>query len=118
MNNIRIEQEEHATICNFFRGEFNFYSLKMFSVTNLFMRAAWCGPCRTIAPVIEELAGEYQGRLRVAKVNVDENPEAPAHFGIRSIPTLMLFKDGELKEQVVGVQPKSQLNGLINRYVQ
>ena len=80
--------------------------------------AAWCGPCRTIAPVIEELAGEYQGRLRVAKVNVDENPEAPAHFGIRSIPTLMLFKDGELKEQVVGVQPKSQLNGLINRYVQ
>jgi len=80
--------------------------------------AAWCGPCRTIAPVIEELAGEYQGRLRVAKVNVDENPEAPARFGIRSIPTLMLFKDGELKEKVVGVQPKSQLNGLINRYVQ
>jgi len=80
--------------------------------------AAWCGPCRTIAPVIEELAVEYQGRLRVTKVNVDENPEAPSHFGIRSIPTLMLFKDGELKEQVVGVQPKSQLNGLINRYVQ
>ena len=80
--------------------------------------AAWCGPCRTIAPVIEEPAGEYQGRLRVAKVNVDENPEAPARFGIRSIPTLMLFKDGELKEKVVGVQPKSQLNGLINRYVQ
>ncbi len=80
--------------------------------------ADWCGPCHTISPVIEELAGEYQGRLRVAKVNVDENPEAPARFGIRSIPTLMLFKDGELKEKVVGVQPKSQLNGLINRYVQ
>ena len=80
--------------------------------------ADWCGPCHTVSPVIEELAGEYQGRLRVAKVNVDENPEAPARFGIRSIPTLMLFKDGELKEKVVGVQPKSQLNGLINRYVQ
>ncbi len=80
--------------------------------------ADWCGPCHTISPVIEELGGEYQGRLRVAKVNVDENPEAPARFGIRSIPTLMLFKDGELKEKVVGVQPKSQLNGLINRYVQ
>ena len=80
--------------------------------------ADWCGPCHTISPVIEELGGEYQGRLRVAKVNVDENPEAPARFGIRSIPTLMLFKDGELKEKVVGVQSKSQLNGLINRYVQ
>ncbi len=80
--------------------------------------ADWCGPCHTISPVIEELGGEYQGRLRVAKVNVDENPEAPARFGIRSIPTLMLFKDGELKEQVVGVQSKSQLNGLIIRYVQ
>lgn len=80
--------------------------------------ADWCGPFHTISPVIEELGGEYQGRLRVAKVNVDENPEAPARFGIRSIPTLMLFKDGELKEKVVGVQPKSQLNGLINRYVQ
>ena len=80
--------------------------------------ADWCGPCHTVSPVIEELGGEYQGRLRVAKVNVDENPEAPARFGIRSIPTLMLFKDGELKEKVVGVQPKSQLNGLINRYVQ
>ncbi len=79
--------------------------------------ADWCGPCHTISPVIEELGGEYQGRLRVAKVNVDENPEAPARFGIRSIPTLMLFKDGELKEKVVGVQSKSQLNSLINRYV-
>ena len=79
--------------------------------------ADWCGPCHTVSPVIEELGGEYQGRLRVAKVNVDENPEAPARFGIRSIPTLMLFKDGELKEKVVGVQSKSQLNSLINRYV-
>jgi len=79
--------------------------------------ADWCGPCHTVSPVIEELAGEYQGRLRVAKVNVDENPEAPARFGIRSIPTLLLFDEGELKETVVGVQTKSQLIGLIDKYV-
>ncbi len=79
--------------------------------------ADWCGPCHAISPVIEKLASEYQGRLRVAKVNVDENSEAPVRFGIRSIPTMILFKDGELKEKVVGVQTKSQLNSLINRYV-
>ena len=79
--------------------------------------ADWCGPCHMIAPVIEELSDEYQDRLRVAKVNVDENPAIQERFGIRSIPTLMLFKDGELKEKVVGVQSKSQLNSLINRYM-
>ena len=79
--------------------------------------ADWCGPCHMIAPVIEELSDEYQDRLRVAKVNVDENPAIQERFGIRSIPTLMLFKDGELKEKVVGVQSKSQLNSLINRHM-
>ena len=79
--------------------------------------ADWCGPCHMIAPVIEELSDEYQDRLRVAKVNVDENPAIQERFGIRSIPTLMLFKDGELKEKVVGVQTKSQLIGLIEKYV-
>jgi len=79
--------------------------------------ADWCGPCHMIAPVLEEISDEYQDRLRVAKLNVDENPAIQERFGIRSIPTLMLFKDGELKEKVVGVQSKSQLNSLINRYV-
>ncbi len=79
--------------------------------------AAWCGPCRTIAPVIEELASEYQGRLKVRKLNVDENPETPAQYGIRSIPTLMLFKDGKLKETTVGSQPKSQLTSVIDRHL-
>jgi len=79
--------------------------------------ADWCGPCHMIAPVLEELSDEYQDRLRVAKLNVDENPAIQERFGIRSIPTLMLFKDGELKEKVVGVQSKSQLNSLINRHV-
>ena len=79
--------------------------------------ADWCAPCHMIAPVLEELSDEYQDRLRVAKLNVDENPAIQERFGIRSIPTLMLFKDGELKEKVVGVQSKSQLNSLINRYM-
>jgi len=79
--------------------------------------AAWCGPCHMIAPILEELSNEYQGRLRVAKMNVDENPETQKRFGIRGIPTLLLFDEGELKEQVVGVQTKSQLIGLIEKYV-
>jgi len=79
--------------------------------------ADWCGPCHMIAPVFEELSDDYQGRLRVAKVNVDENPAIQERFGIRSIPTLLLFDEGELKETVVGVQTKSQLIGLIDKYV-
>jgi thioredoxin 1 len=79
--------------------------------------ADWCGPCHMIAPVLEELSDEYQDRLRVAKVNVDENRVTQERFGIRSIPTLLLFNEGELKETVVGVQTKSQLIGLIDKYV-
>ncbi len=79
--------------------------------------AAWCGPCRTIAPVIEELASEYEGRLKVRKLNVDENPVLPSQYGIRSIPTMMLFKHGKLKETTVGSQPKSQLASVIDRHL-
>ena len=79
--------------------------------------AAWCGPCQTIAPVIEELSSEYKGKLRVRKLNVDENPVIPAQYGLRSIPTLMLFKDGELKETTVGSQPKAQLASVIDRHL-
>ena len=71
--------------------------------------AEWCGPCRTIAPVLQEIAEEYEGRLKVAKIDVDENPEAPAAFGIQGIPTLILFKDGEPVERLVGAMPKDQL---------
>ncbi len=71
--------------------------------------AEWCGPCKTIAPVLEEIAQEYDGRLKVAKIDVDENPEAPVRFGIQGIPTIILFKDGEPVERLVGAMPKDQL---------
>ena len=71
--------------------------------------AAWCMPCRTIAPVIEELATEMAGRVRVAKLNVDENPATASRFNLRSIPTLLIFKGGQEIDRIVGVQPKSEI---------
>ena len=71
--------------------------------------APWCGPCKVIAPVVEELAGEYQGRLKVAKMNVDDNPLTPSRYGVRGIPNLIIIKDGVVKEQIVGAAPKAKL---------
>lgn len=71
--------------------------------------AEWCGPCKMIAPVLDEIATDYAGKLTVAKLNIDENPETPQHFGVRGIPTLMLFKDGEVEATKVGALTKSQL---------
>lgn len=71
--------------------------------------APWCGPCRMIAPVVEELAGEYAGSVKVGKINIDENPNAAMNYGVSSIPTLMVFKSGEVVDRFVGVQPKSRL---------
>ena len=75
--------------------------------------APWCGPCRALGPVIEELAKEYEGKVTIAKMNVDENPATPAKFGIRAIPTLILCKGGEVVEQITGVVAKSALQDML-----
>lgn len=79
--------------------------------------AEWCGPCKSIAPVLEELADEYQGNITVAKLNVDDNPDTPPKYGIRGIPTLMLFKDGEVAGTQVGAVSKSQLSEFIDQHI-
>jgi thioredoxin 1 len=76
--------------------------------------AEWCGPCKMIAPALEEIAGEMKGKVKIAKVNIDENPEIAAQYGIRSIPTLMLFKDGEVADTKVGAAPKTALSAWIS----
>lgn len=77
--------------------------------------AEWCGPCKMIAPILDEVAGAYQGKLQIAKMNVDENRDIPAKFGIRGIPTLMIFKDGQLAATKVGAMSKSQLTAFIDQ---
>lgn len=71
--------------------------------------AEWCGPCRMVGPVVDELAGEYEGKAKIGKVDVDNNPEISTKYGIRSIPSLLIFKGGEVVDQIVGAVPKSQL---------
>ena len=76
--------------------------------------AEWCGPCRMIAPILDEIAGEYTGRVKICKLNVDENQGTPPKYGIRGIPTLMLFRGGNVEAQKVGAQSKSQLTAFLD----
>jgi len=79
--------------------------------------APWCAPCRAIAPVVEELAKEYEGRIKVVKLNVDDNPETPQRYGVRGIPNLILFQGGTVREQIVGAVPKKKLVDAITQIV-
>lgn len=79
--------------------------------------AAWCMPCRMIAPLVDEIAVEYRDKVKVCKVNVDESPKVPGHYGIRGIPTLLFFKGGELKETLVGVVPKEKIVTAIHKHL-
>ena len=76
--------------------------------------APWCGPCRAIAPIVDELATEYAGRVKIVKMNVDENPQTPAKYGVRGIPNLILFKGGAVHEQIVGAVPKAKLSAALD----
>ena len=77
--------------------------------------AAWCGPCRAIAPVVEELASDYEGKVVIAKMNVDENPATPGRYGIRAIPTLILFKGGQVVEQITGAVGKAMIENALQK---
>ncbi|RMH20081.1 MAG: thioredoxin TrxA [Gammaproteobacteria bacterium] len=79
--------------------------------------AEWCGPCKAIAPVLEEIADEYQGKIKVAKLNIDDNPNTPPKYGIRGIPTLMIFKDGNVEATKVGAVSKSKLAAFIDSHI-
>ena len=80
--------------------------------------APWCGPCMAISPLVEQLAGEFGDKIKFVKCNVDDNPISPGKYGIRSIPTLMFFKDGNVVEQIIGIVAKSRLEEVINKILQ
>lgn len=77
--------------------------------------AAWCGPCQVMGPVVDDIATQYEGKIKVLKLNVDENPQTPAKYGIRSIPTLILFNKGKIVDRIIGAQPKSGVEELLKK---
>jgi thioredoxin 1 len=79
--------------------------------------AEWCGPCKALAPKLEELAGEFQDKMKVIKVDIDNNQETPATYGVRGVPTLLLFKNGQVVDQLVGNHPKENISGMIAKHV-
>jgi thioredoxin 1 len=106
---------ENENLVHVTDGDFELQILKSEVPVLVDFWAAWCGPCRTVGPVVEELAGEYVGKVKMAKINVDENNQTPKRYGVRGIPTLMLFKDGQVVDQIVGAVPKSRIEELLSK---
>ena len=98
-------------------AEFNDTVIKSESPVLVDYWAEWCGPCKMIAPVLDEIAAEYEGKLTVTKLNIDDNPSTPQHYGVRGIPTLMIFKNGEVEATKVGALTKSQLTDFIDNTI-
>ncbi len=98
-------------------AEFDEYVIKGDLPSLVDFWAPWCGPCKAIGPVIEELADEFEGKVQITKMNVDDNPTTPGKYGIRAIPTLILFKGGEIVDQVTGAVGKTQLTAMLNKAV-
>ena len=103
------------TIVHLSEGTFDAEVLRSSQPALVDFWAPWCGPCRAIAPVLEELAGEYKGKIKVAKVNVDDNKKLAGDHGVMSIPTMILFKDGKVVDKIVGLVPKDRLKALLDK---
>ena len=106
-----------ADVMNIGDGEFEKEVLKSDQPVLVDFWATWCAPCRAIAPAIEELATQYKGKVKVAKVNIDDNQNTPQQYGIRSIPTLLVFKGGKVVEQIVGAVPKTKLEDTLKKHL-
>ncbi len=106
-----------ADVMNVGDGDFEKEVLKSDQPVLVDFWATWCAPCRAIAPAVEELAGQYKGKVKVAKVNIDDNQDTPQAYGIRSIPTLLVFKGGKVVEQIVGAVPKSKIEAALQKVV-
>ena len=103
------------TIVHLSEGTFDAEVLRSSQPALVDFWAPWCGPCRAIAPVLEELAGEYKGKIKVAKVNVDDNKKLAGDHGVMSIPTMILFKNGKVVDKVIGLVPKDRLKALLDK---
>jgi thioredoxin 1 len=106
-----------ADVINIGDGDFRKEVLESQTPVVVDFWATWCAPCRAIAPALEDLANQYKGRVKVAKVNIDDNQDTPQQYGVRSIPTLLVFKGGRVVDQIVGAVPKSKLEDAIKKVV-